>query len=142
MPQPIGGLRFLLALAALSVIGAAALHSPAHAVDDAYRPDDGYSSPGDEEASRPPYKPSGVYREDTRFEPTPVWVRDTRGGHTVKLTVIGVLDPRATFGNGLFTSGAGFADAAVPPPTPDPVAEARPWMVWWRLLTDAPQPGN
>ena len=31
---------------------------------------------------------------------------------------------------------------AVPPPTPDPVAEARPWMVWWRLLTDAPQPGN
>jgi hypothetical protein len=67
MPQPIGGLRFLLALAALSVIGAAALRSPAHAVDDAYRPDDGYSSPGDEEATRPPYKPSGVYREDDSY---------------------------------------------------------------------------
>lgn len=28
----------------------------------------------------------------------------------------------------------------VPPPTPDPAAQARPWQAWWRLLTDAPQP--
>ena len=27
-----------------------------------------------------------------------------------------------------------------PPPTPDPIAQARPWQAWWRLLTDAPQP--
>lgn len=29
---------------------------------------------------------------------------------------------------------------AVPPPTPDPALQARPWQAWWRLLTDAPQP--
>ncbi|HOU39753.1 MAG TPA: hypothetical protein PK829_00660 [Promineifilum sp.] len=29
---------------------------------------------------------------------------------------------------------------ALPPPTPDPALEARPWQAWWRLLTDAPQP--
>lgn len=29
---------------------------------------------------------------------------------------------------------------AAPPPTPDPVLQARPWQAWWRLLTDAPQP--
>ena len=29
---------------------------------------------------------------------------------------------------------------ALPPPTPDPGLEARPWQAWWRLLTDAPQP--
>ncbi|MGH2538329.1 MAG: hypothetical protein ACRDHL_13115 [Candidatus Promineifilaceae bacterium] len=27
-----------------------------------------------------------------------------------------------------------------PPPTPDPAASARPWHVWWQLLTDAPMP--
>jgi putative ABC transport system permease protein len=70
-----------------------------------------------EPAPIPIFRLSGVYREDTRFEPMSVWVRDTRGGRTVKLTVIGVLDPRATFGNGLFTSSASFAAAAVPPPT-------------------------
>ncbi|MCP4356651.1 MAG: hypothetical protein GY796_01375 [Chloroflexi bacterium] len=32
------------------------------------------------------------------------------------------------------------APTALPPPTPDPVAEARQWQAWWQLLTDAPQP--
>lgn len=27
-------------------------------------------------------------------------------------------------------------------PTPDPLEHARPWQAWWRLLTDAPQPGR
>ena len=70
-----------------------------------------------EPAPIPIFRLAGVFREDTRFEPTPVWVRDTRGGRTVKLTVIGVLDPRASFGNGLFTSATTFAEAGVPPPT-------------------------
>src|SRR6185369_14096436 len=52
----------------------------------------------------PIFRLSGLYREDATFAPTAVWVRDTRGGRSVKLTVIGVLDPRATFGNGFFTS--------------------------------------
>lgn len=29
-----------------------------------------------------------------------------------------------------------------PPPTPEPLAYARPWQAWWRLLTDAPQPSR
>jgi putative ABC transport system permease protein len=70
-----------------------------------------------EPAPIPVFRLAGLFREDVRFAPTPVWVRDTRGGRTVKLTVIGVLDPRATFGNGLFTSASIFADASVPPPT-------------------------
>jgi putative ABC transport system permease protein len=70
-----------------------------------------------EPAPIPIFRLDGVYREDTRFEPATVWVRDTRGGRAVKLTVIGVLDPRATFGNGLFTSATSLADAGVPPPT-------------------------
>ncbi|GAB4275249.1 MAG: hypothetical protein Kow0080_24490 [Candidatus Promineifilaceae bacterium] len=28
----------------------------------------------------------------------------------------------------------------VPPATPDPAVNARPWQAWWRLLTDAPLP--
>ncbi|MBP9501749.1 MAG: septum formation initiator family protein [Candidatus Promineofilum sp.] len=28
----------------------------------------------------------------------------------------------------------------IPPATPDPALQARPWQAWWRLLTDAPQP--
>ena len=30
--------------------------------------------------------------------------------------------------------------APLPPPTPDPLLQARPWQMWWRLLTDAPMP--
>ncbi|MFN8635708.1 MAG: FtsX-like permease family protein [Chloroflexota bacterium] len=70
-----------------------------------------------EPAPIPTFRLTGVYREDVRFEPVSVWVRDTRGGRAVKLTVIGVLDPRATFGNGLFTSAKTFSDAGTPPPT-------------------------
>lgn len=29
---------------------------------------------------------------------------------------------------------------ALPPPTPDPALQARPWQAWWRLLSDAPLP--
>jgi hypothetical protein len=31
---------------------------------------------------------------------------------------------------------------ALPPPTPDPAYDARPWQAWWRLLSDAPQPSR
>jgi hypothetical protein len=30
--------------------------------------------------------------------------------------------------------------ASAATPTPDPAHQARPWMAWWRLLTDAPYP--
>ncbi|MGE3271801.1 MAG: FtsX-like permease family protein, partial [Chloroflexota bacterium] len=65
----------------------------------------------------PIFRLEGAYREDTQFAPVSVWVRDTRGGRAVKLTVIGILDPRATFGSGLFTSPATLAAAALPDPT-------------------------
>lgn len=29
---------------------------------------------------------------------------------------------------------------ALPPPTPDPAINAKPWQAWWQLLTDAPRP--
>ena len=32
------------------------------------------------------------------------------------------------------------AATAVPTPTPDPAAMARPWQAWWQLLSDAPLP--
>ncbi|MCA9961612.1 MAG: hypothetical protein KC443_21385 [Anaerolineales bacterium] len=34
------------------------------------------------------------------------------------------------------------APTPVPPATPDPVINARPWQAWWQLLTDSPQPTN
>jgi putative ABC transport system permease protein len=70
-----------------------------------------------EPAPIPIFRLSGPFREDARFEPTTVWVRDTRGGRATRLTVIGVLDPRATFGVGFFTSSQTFASSDVPPPT-------------------------
>ncbi|HYU18096.1 MAG TPA: FtsX-like permease family protein [Chloroflexota bacterium] len=62
------------------------------------------------------FRIDGVFQEDASMQPLPVWVRDTRGGQSIKLTVIGVLDPRASFGNGLFTSAASFAESGAPPP--------------------------
>jgi putative ABC transport system permease protein len=69
-----------------------------------------------EPAPLPIFRLSRPAREDVRFEPATVWIRDSRGGRAVKLTVIGVLDPRATFGNGLFTSSATLAAAGAPAP--------------------------
>jgi hypothetical protein len=40
----------------------------------------------------------------------------------------------------LIAPGTPEAAAAVGPPTPDPAADARPWHVWWQLLTDRPMP--
>jgi putative ABC transport system permease protein len=60
------------------------------------------------------FRIDGVAQEDTKLRPTPLWVRDTRGGRAVKLTVIGVLDPRASFGTGLFTSASSFAESGAP----------------------------
>lgn len=70
-----------------------------------------------EPAPIPTFRLVGAYREDTSFAPVTVWVRDTRGGKAVKLTVIGVLDPRATFGSGLFASPATLAAAGLPAPS-------------------------
>lgn len=39
----------------------------------------------------------------------------------------------------LFIEGKPVPTSA-PAPTPDPAADARPWQLWWRLLTDAPLP--
>jgi hypothetical protein len=78
MPQPIGSFRFLLAFAALSVLGATALVTQARAADGAYEAGGGYSAPGDEDAGASrPYRPSGVYREDDSYR------RYDNGGRTV-----------------------------------------------------------
>ncbi len=69
-----------------------------------------------EPAPIPIFRLGNIFREDATFAPTTVWVRDMRGGKAVKLAIIGVLDPRATLGNGLFTSAATLADAETPAP--------------------------
>jgi putative ABC transport system permease protein len=43
----------------------------------------------------------GVSREDRSMRPQSVWVRDPRGGRSVKLTIIGVVDALALTGNPL-----------------------------------------
>ena len=79
--------------------------------------------PRDTSSARPsdPARPvgfalGGVAQEDATMSPLDVWLRDTRGGRSIKLTVVGVVDPRATFGTGLFTSAASLADSGAPPP--------------------------
>jgi hypothetical protein len=70
MPQPIGRRRFLIAVSALTALAAAVASTPpANATeDDAYRPSDGGVYPEDDVAApRPPYRPSGVYREDDNY---------------------------------------------------------------------------
>ncbi|MDP8923992.1 MAG: FtsX-like permease family protein, partial [Chloroflexota bacterium] len=62
------------------------------------------------------FRLDGVAKEDRTMPPLPVWVRDPRGGKAVELTIIGVMDPRATFGPGLFTAQSTFAAAGAPPP--------------------------
>jgi putative ABC transport system permease protein len=60
---------------------------------------------------------NGVASEDTSFAPVNVWVRDARSGRPVKLTVIGVIDPRAMLGSGLFTSRATYSGIIQQAPT-------------------------
>jgi putative ABC transport system permease protein len=62
------------------------------------------------------FRLDGVVKEDRAMPPLEVWVRDQRGGAATKVTVIGVLDPRATFGFGLFTSPETLRATGAPPP--------------------------
>ncbi len=81
MPQPTGRRCFLIAVSALTALGAAVALTPAASAteDDAYRPSDGAVYPEDEAAAapRPPYRPSGVYREDDNYR------RSDDGGRVV-----------------------------------------------------------
>jgi putative ABC transport system permease protein len=52
---------------------------------------------------------------DGPFEPVRVWVRDERSGRSAPLTVIGVMDPRLSFGSGLYTSAVSVQTLAAPP---------------------------
>jgi hypothetical protein len=68
MPQLVGGRRLLIALSALLALGAAALLAqPCAAEDDAYRPSEGGDAYPDDGRALPPYRPSGVYREDDDY---------------------------------------------------------------------------
>jgi putative ABC transport system permease protein len=62
------------------------------------------------------FRIDGVYHGDTGMDPQTLWIRDTRGGRAMKLTVIGVLDPRALIGTGLYTSAATHAASGAPQP--------------------------
>lgn len=53
---------------------------------------------------------------DTRLPPSVVWVRANKGGRPVKLTVIGVLDPRASLASGITVSYATVQRALPLPP--------------------------
>lgn len=59
----------------------------------------------------------GVVKEDRAMSPLGVWLRDPRGGPAVKVTVIGIMDPRATFGAGIYTSQATFGTAGADEPS-------------------------
>jgi hypothetical protein len=69
MPQPTGRRRIFIAVSALTALGLAVVLTPTASAtdDDAYRPSDGGVYPEDEAAPRPPYRPSGVYREDDNY---------------------------------------------------------------------------
>lgn len=51
----------------------------------------------------PDNAPESGFRVDAPFAPASVWVRDTRGGRPVQLTVVGLLDPRTSLQQGLVT---------------------------------------
>ncbi len=53
----------------------------------------------------------GVRAGDNSIPITVIWVRADAGGRPVKLQVVGVLDPRASYGNGLTTSSASLRSA-------------------------------
>lgn len=65
------------------------------------------SAPGDLIARRS-FALSRVFRGQTSMAPATVWVRNQNSGTPVKLTVIGVLDPRTSFGSGITSSSATF----------------------------------
>jgi hypothetical protein len=70
MSQPSGGRFFPLVLSALTALclGSLAFAAPVLAGPDAYSPNDPYESAGDESAAPPPpYRPSGVYKEDDNY---------------------------------------------------------------------------
>src|SRR6185312_1589886 len=56
-----------------------------------------------------------IHPGETRLPPSVVWVRANKGGRPVKLQVIGVLDPRASFASGITVSDA-TAQGALPLP--------------------------
>ncbi len=65
------------------------------------------------------YQFSGAYQGDTTIPATPVWVNDIRGGQSVKLTIIGVVDNLDGLHYGLLTAQQNFAPAqAGLPPLP------------------------
>jgi putative ABC transport system permease protein len=65
------------------------------------------------------YQFSGAYQGDATIPATPIWVTDIRGGHSVKLTIIGVVDNLDGLHYGLVTSQQNFAPAqAGLPPLP------------------------
>jgi putative ABC transport system permease protein len=65
------------------------------------------SSPADL-ADRTAFTLTRVFRGQATMEPETVWVRGQQGGRPIKLTVIGVLDPRATLAVGVISSTVTF----------------------------------
>lgn len=63
------------------------------------------------------FQVKGVYIEDDDMEPFTIQVRDPRSGVVQELTVIGVIESRAMFTFGIYTSQAG-ADRILFPPVP------------------------
>ncbi len=57
------------------------------------------------------YRFSGAYRGDTTIPATPVWITDIRGGQSIKVTIIGVVDNTDGLHYGLVTSASTFAPA-------------------------------
>lgn len=58
----------------------------------------------------------GVGPGVTTLPPAVVWVRAEHGGRPIKLQVIGVLDPRASFGSGITAAASTFGGAVTLPP--------------------------
>ncbi|MCC7104581.1 MAG: FtsX-like permease family protein, partial [Chloroflexi bacterium] len=59
--------------------------------------------------------PPGAPLAGGAFQPTTIWARDDRG-QAIPLRVVGLLDPRVTFGAGLYTGHLSLQDAGWSPP--------------------------